>query len=64
MARNPGEVDPKRLAIWTLERLTTQLREYVHGYYEQMEHSALFLSPREAYTQGKPRHDLLGLSQR
>jgi putative transposase len=46
------EVDPKRLAVWTLERFTVQLREYVHEYYDQMEHSALFLSPREAYTQG------------
>ena len=46
------EVDPKRLAVWTLERLTVQLRDYVHEYYDQMQHSALFMSPREAYTQG------------
>jgi putative transposase len=45
-------VDPKRLAVWTIERLTVQLRDYVHEYYDQMEHSALFMSPREAYTQG------------
>lgn len=46
------EIDPKRLAVWTLERFTIQLREYVHEVYDQMEHSALFMSPREAYTQG------------
>lgn len=45
-------VDPKRLAVWTVERLTVQLRDYVHERYDQMEHSALFMSPREAYTQG------------
>jgi putative transposase len=46
------EVDPKRLAVWTLERFTVSLREYVHEVYDQMDHSALFQSPREAYTQG------------
>ena len=46
------EVDPKRLAVWTLERFTVHLREYVYEVYDQMDHSALFMSPREAYTQG------------
>ena len=46
------DVDPKRLAVWTVERFTAQLRDYVHEYYDQMEHSALFMSPREAYLQG------------
>lgn len=46
------EVNPRRLAVWTLERLTVQLRYYVHEYYDQKEHSALFMSPREAYIQG------------
>ncbi len=46
------EVDPKRLAVWMLERFTAHLREYVHEVYDQMEHSALFMSPREAYAQG------------
>ena len=46
------DVDPKRLAVWTVERFTAQLRDYVHEYYDQMEHSALFMSPREAYIQG------------
>jgi len=46
------EVDPRRLAVWTLEKLTIHLREYVHEYYDQMEHTALFMSPRETYAQG------------
>jgi putative transposase len=45
------EVDPRRLAVWTLERLTMHLRDYVHEYYDQMEHGTLFQSPREAYAQ-------------
>jgi len=46
------EVDPKRLAIWTLERFAARLTEYVYEVYDVMEHPALFMSPREAYTQG------------
>src|SRR5450755_4394609 len=46
------EVDPKRLAIWTLERFAARLTEYVYEVYDVMEHPALFMSPREAYAQG------------
>ncbi len=46
------EVDPKRLAIWTLERFAARLTEYVYEVYDLMEHPALFQSPREAYAQG------------
>ncbi len=46
------EVDPKRLAIWTLERFAARLTEYVYEVYDVMEHPALFMSPREAYEQG------------
>ncbi len=46
------EVDPKRLAVWTLERFAARLTEYVYEVYEVMEHPALFMSPREAYAQG------------
>jgi len=46
------EVDPKRLAIWTLERFAARLNEYVYEVYDQMDHPSLFQSPREAYTQG------------
>ncbi len=46
------EVDPKRLAAWTLERFAPRLSEYVHEVYDQMDHPALGQSPREAYAQG------------
>ena len=46
------EVDPKRLAVWTLERFAVRLTEYVYEVYDVMEHPALFMSPREAYAQG------------
>jgi putative transposase len=46
------EVDPKRLAIWTLDRFAVRLTEYVYEVYDMMEHPALFQSPREAYAQG------------
>ncbi len=46
------EVDPKRLAVWTLERFAHRLWEYVHEVYDQMDHPALGQSPREAFVQG------------
>ena len=46
------EVDPKRLAVWTLERFAPRLCEYVHEVYDQMDHPALGQSPREAFEQG------------
>ncbi len=46
------EVDPKRLAVWTLERIALRLSEYVHEVYDQMDHPALGQSPREAFEQG------------
>jgi putative transposase len=46
------EVNPKRLAVWTLERFASRLSEYVHEVYDQMDHPALGQSPREAYAQG------------
>jgi putative transposase len=46
------EVDPKRLAVWTLERFASRLSEYVHEVYDQMDHPALGQSPREAFEQG------------
>jgi putative transposase len=45
-------VDPKRLAVWTLERFASRLCEYVHEVYDQMDHAALGQSPREAFEQG------------
>jgi putative transposase len=46
------EVDPKRLAVWTLPRFSARLCQYVYEVYDQMEHPALFMSPREAFAQG------------
>ncbi len=62
------EVDPKRLAVWTLERFASHLSEYVHEVYEQMDHPALGQSPREAFEQGMllagPRaHRLIAYSE-
>jgi putative transposase len=45
-------VDPKLLAVWTLERFANRLSEYVYEVYEQMDHPALGQSPREAFEQG------------
>ncbi len=62
------EVDPWRLAVWTLERFASRLSEYVHEVYEQMDHPALGQSPREAFEQGMllagPRsHRLIAYSE-
>lgn len=46
------EVDPKRLAVWTLDAFAHRLTEYCLEVYDQMEHRALFQSPREAFEQG------------
>ncbi|GER89911.1 hypothetical protein KDW_40730 [Dictyobacter vulcani] len=49
------EVDPKRLAVWTLDAFARRLTEYCLEVYDQMEHRALFQSPREAFAQGMLR---------
>lgn len=46
------EVDPQRLAVWTLERFTARYSEWAYDVYDQMEHPALGQSPRDAFTQG------------
>lgn len=46
------EVDPKRLAVWTLSRFAARFAEFAYEIYDQMEHPALFQSPRDAFTQG------------
>ncbi len=50
-----NEVDPKRLAVWTLDAFARRLTEYCLDVYDQMDHRALFQSPREAFTQGMLR---------
>ncbi len=46
------EVDPRRLAVWTLERFSARLCQYAYEVYDQMDHPALGQSPREAFAQG------------
>jgi len=46
------EVDPKRLAVWTLERFAARLSAWAYDVYDQMEHPALGQSPREAFAHG------------
>ena len=46
------EVDPQRFAVWTLERFAARLSEYAYDVYDQMDHRALFQSPRDAFIQG------------
>src|SRR6266700_6074803 len=46
------EVDPRRLAAWTLERFSARLCEYAYEIYDQLDHPALGQSPREAFAQG------------
>ncbi len=49
------EVDPRRLAAWTLDAFARRLTEYAQEVCDQMEHCALFQSPREAFAQGMLR---------
>jgi putative transposase len=46
------EVDPRRQAVWTLERFAARLCQYVYEVYDQIDHPALGQSPREAFAQG------------
>jgi putative transposase len=46
------EVDPKRLAVWTLERFAARLSEWAYDVYDQLEHPALGQSPRDAFAYG------------
>ena len=46
------EVDPKRLAVWTLERFAARLSAWAYDVYDQLEHPALGQSPRDAFAYG------------
>ena len=46
------EVDPRRLAVWTLDRFAARLCQYAYEVYNQLDHPALGQSPREAFAQG------------
>ena len=45
-------VNPKRLAVWTLERFAARLEEWAYSIYDQMDHPMLGQSPAQAYEQG------------
>jgi putative transposase len=49
------EVDPRRLAVWTLDDLYTYLCEWGYEVYDQMDHPALGQSPRAMFVQGLAR---------
>jgi putative transposase len=46
------EVDPRRLAVWTLSDLYTYLCEWAYEVYDQMDHPALHQTPRAMFVQG------------
>jgi putative transposase len=46
------EVDPTRLAVWTLERFAARLSAWAYDVYDQLEHPALGQSPRDAFAYG------------
>jgi putative transposase len=45
------DVNPKGLAIWTLETLYEELGKFLYEVYDQKPHTSLDQSPREAYQQ-------------
>ena len=45
-------VNPEKLAVWSLGDLYVVLCTYAYETYDQQEHSALGMSPREAYEEG------------
>ena len=49
------EVDPRRLAVWTLGDLYSYLCEWGYEVYDQMDHPALGQSPRAMFVQGLAR---------
>lgn len=46
------EVDPRRLAVWTLSDLYTYLCEWAYEVYDQIDHSALGQTPRAMFVTG------------
>ena len=45
-------VNPKNLAVWSLERLTELLSDFCFGHYDNTHHAALTVSPAEKYAIG------------
>jgi transposase InsO family protein len=46
------DVNPKRFAVWTLDRFCARLEQFLFEYYDNKQHPSLGQSPREAYMQG------------
>lgn len=49
------EVDPDKLALWTLPRLTDLLRRFLYENYDNERHPSLATSPLKKYQQGRKR---------
>lgn len=45
-------VNPKNLAVWSLERLTELLSDFCFGHYDKTPHPALHMSPADKYESG------------
>jgi transposase InsO family protein len=52
------EVNPKNLAVWNLPMLDEKLASYFYEEYDNRQHSALGMSPREAYEARMKRFDM------
>ncbi len=50
-----ASVDPKRHAVWTLERLHNRLIEWAYEFYDTTPHSVLGQSPRDYFVDGLAR---------
>lgn len=59
IARNVRQItqynNPKRHALWTLEKISLYLRYWAYEIYDTIEHPALGQSPREAFANGMIR---------
>lgn len=53
-------VNPKNLAVWSLERLTELLGDFCFGQYDNSPHPALHVCPAEKYTKGMASAGLRG----
>lgn len=51
-------VNPKNLAVWTLDLLYLYLCEWAYSEYDSREHPALLMSPFAAFNQGMAKHGL------
>ena len=62
LMKNPRQmtkaVNPKNLTVWNLLMLDEHLGRYFYEEYDQREHSALGMSPREAYDAAMAKFDL------